>query len=193
MLSGKDRQSSRGDLNVPTFLDSEEGDRSSLFYAWMYSGCGAAAGPRANELDQAHPARRSHRRTPAATGQANTLNVACSSGTVMRFVLLGYAHAYIWGTDPVGTVYDWACGDVATAAACVGSEVAQDPQPRLAEEPESGSIEEERVIVFRPAPTHGVRELVAANLRLSPGAIQFVTRARGRHLHVEENPEEQSE
>lgn len=60
-------------------------------------------------------------------------------------------------------------------------------------ETESASIEDDRVIPFRPIGPESRRALHSANVRLSSDAVRFVERARGRRLRFEEDPELQSE
>ena len=179
---------------MPTFLDLDLDDqRSRLLQAWMCSEPPATQ----SELNQPAGAHLHHLYRRAAEYDERALTVVCTGGTEMQFALqnvftptfsAGYEFVYFRGyatsipTAAVAAVYSAECTELDTRVSLL-SDV----------EPESASVESERVIAFRPIRPELRQAIHSANVRLSPDAIRFVARARGRRLRFEEEPETQSE
>jgi len=171
---------------VPRFLDFEldEQQRLSLLQAWMCS----------------HPSDSSPVAEEAAQSRSGNLlggtfftcvNLICTTGSETPVTFDNTANPIFSGeTNYIVDFFGQATANVSSGFVCP-----DDVRPlALLSEPEaeSGFIENERVITFRPSPPVR-RPHQLTNLSLSPDAARFAASARGRRLRVEEDPELQSE
>lgn len=172
--------------SVPRFLDLDLDDQQHrLLQAWMYSEPSALLSE-PNDAALAH-LRHSYRRVAEYDQSAQT--VVYSAGIQTQFIIPDLVVNDISGGEWVSM--DFYYQATATAAPVCQTDT---PVPLLSdEEPESASIETERVITFRTIHPSTRRAIHPANVRLSPDAIRFVAQARGRQLQFEEEPETQSE
>jgi len=174
---------------VPRFLDFDLDDQQrSLFQAWMCSNP-------PDSLPEAREAALTHSgplRGRAAGVFDASMTLVCSAASETPFAFDSTANL-IFGGEPthyfVGISHA-----TATVAGAYASAADDRPVPLYSEgEPESAFIENDRVIAFRPIVPELRRAFQSANLRLTPDALRFVARARGRRLRFEEDPETQSE
>jgi len=173
---------------VPKFLDLDLDDQQQRFLlqAWMYSEPPASLSE-PNDAALAH-SRHSYRRVVEYDPSARM--VVYSVGTQTEFAIPNVANDISSGAWVFLDFY----GQATATAAPAPVSLSDTPAPLLSdEEPESASIENERVITFRPIHPSIRRAIHPANVRLSPDAIRFVAQARGRRLRFEEEPETQSE
>lgn len=171
---------------MPKFLDLNLDDQQQRFLlqSWMYSEPPALLSE-PNDAALAH-LRHSYERVVECDPSA--LTVVCSAGTQIQFAIPNLVNDISSG--------GWAFTDFYGLATAIAAPVcvSDTPAPLLSdEEPESASIENERVITFRPSQQDIRLAIHSANVRLSPDAIRFVAKARGRRLRFEEDPETQSE
>ena len=177
---------------MPTFLDLDLDDRRRfLFEAWMFSESPTPA-PEASRAAHGYLRVAHH---GVAEYQWDTLTVDCSGGTETQVTIPTFAN-YFWDAEQTSSVIYTCVGDAMPIAGTFYEAGAASnlQQSSLAEEPESGFVESERIIAFRALETSArPASQPAGNTRLSHQAVEFVSRARGRRLQIEEEPERQSE
>lgn len=179
---------------MPTFLDLDLDDQQRrLLQAWMCSEPPASP----SELNEPARAHLRHWYGRAAKYDERALTVVCTGGNETQFAFQnvftttfsdGYNFLYLRepatsiATAAVGAVYSGECTELDTRVSLLSGV-----------EPESASVENERVIAFRPIRPELLQAVHSASVRLSPDAVRFVAGARGRRLRFEEEPETQSE
>jgi hypothetical protein len=172
--------------NVPRFLDLDLDDQQERFLlqAWMYSEPAASL----HEADDVNIAHSQVSYGGVVQYDPNALLGTCSASNQMQFIIPDLA------IDISGGIWDCQFCGQATATATAIPVVLSDPPAALpAEEPESASIETERVIAFRSIRPEARHALHRSNVRLSPQAVSFVAKTRSRQLRFEESDEQQSE
>ena len=172
---------------MPRFLDFEvdEQQKSSLLLAWMCS-----HRPSLVE-DEATQSRSGHLQGHAVRF-VTSVNLICTSGSETPAAIESTANLVFGGVQSYRMDFYGQAAASVTGVFVYPDDVR--PLPLLSEpEAESGFIENERVITFRPSPPDVRRPHQLTNLSLSPDAARFAASARGRRLRVEEDPELQSE
>jgi hypothetical protein len=172
--------------SVPRFLDLDLDDQQQRFLlqAWMYSEAPALL----SEPNDAALAHLRHSYRHVVEYETNALTVVSCAGTQIQFAI---PDLVINTSSNVCDFLDF-CGQATATADPIFPSHA--PAPFLPDkEPESASIETERVIAFRSIRPEAREALHPSNVRLSPQAASFVAKARSRQFRFEENDEQQSE
>jgi hypothetical protein len=169
---------------VPRFLDFEldEQEKSSLLQAWMCS-----------DHPDSSPVEHQAARSGSGHLYSCLVGFSCVATNIETPVAIENVANLTFGgvLNYYQEFYGLATANVTGAFVCP-----DDIRPvTLLSEPEaeSGFIENERVITFRPSPPDVRRPHQLTNLSLSPDAVRFAANARGRRLRMEEDPELQSE
>ncbi len=174
---------------MPRFLDFElnEQEKSSLLQAWM---CSHHPEPSPVEDEAAHS--RSGHLYACSAEFFTCVDVICTTGSETPVPFDNAVNLIFGGeTNYVMDFYGQATANVSSGFMCPDD---IRPLPLLSESAaESAFIENERVITFRPSPPDVRRPHQLTNLSLSPDAVRFAAKARGRRLRLEEDPELQSE
>jgi hypothetical protein len=163
---------------VPKFLDLDLDDRQgSLLQAWMCS----------------HPSRSLPEVPPALAHCGTDVIMVCSAGSQTPITIDDPANLLLCAEPPRHFIYLWGQATATVVPSYPLESNRTSVPPNSDEEVESASIENERIIAFRPVAPEVRQALYSSNVRLSPDAIRFVERAQGRRFRLEEDPELQSE
>lgn len=174
-------------MSVPKFLDLDLDEREGrLLQAWMYPD---------------HPVASSEDETPPTIVWHPDISVQAyqPTGLMSSYCAISQTEFTVqdFGIDisPGGYAFLVPYGEAIAipARVCVNEQAEVTSAAHVAAEPESASVEDERVITFRAVPPRVQEAIRSGSVRPLFNATEFAARARGRRLHFEEDPEQQSE